>query len=56
MASCIVFRYLKDKKIKNRSINPFVLSDGSPSYVVYDRKMILDAPSLPPSRVCIVVF
>lgn len=46
------FQYLKDdKKTKNRCINPFVLSDGSPSYVVYDRKMTLHVPSPPPSRV-----
>ncbi|XP_060859356.1 heterogeneous nuclear ribonucleoprotein L-like isoform X2 [Metopolophium dirhodum] len=46
------FQYLKDdKKIKNRCINPFVLSDGSPSYVVYDRKMTLHVSSPPPSRV-----
>ncbi|XP_008178778.2 heterogeneous nuclear ribonucleoprotein L-like [Acyrthosiphon pisum] len=46
------FQYLKDdKKTKNRCINPFVLSDGSPSYVVYDRKMTQHVSSPPPSRV-----
>jgi len=52
MALYIVFRYLKDdKKTKNRCINPFVLSDGTPSYVVYDRKMTLHASTPPPSSV-----
>ncbi|KAL4135157.1 hypothetical protein QTP88_006800 [Uroleucon formosanum] len=46
------FQYLKDdKKTKNRCINPFILSDGSPSYVIYDRKMTLHVSSPPPSRV-----
>jgi len=52
MLLCIIFRYLKDdNKTKNRCINPFVLSDGSPSYVVYDRKMTLHVSNPPPSRV-----
>jgi hypothetical protein len=50
---CIVFRYLKGERIlKTRSIDQFILPDGSPSYVVYDRKM---TPHVlcSPSRVCI---
>ncbi|KAF0771835.1 heterogeneous nuclear ribonucleoprotein L-like [Aphis craccivora] len=45
------FQYLKREwMLKNRSIDPFILPDGSPSHVVYDRKM---KPHVlcPPSRV-----
>ncbi|XP_025200534.1 heterogeneous nuclear ribonucleoprotein L-like [Melanaphis sacchari] len=44
-------QYLKgERMLKNRNIDPFVLPDGSPSYVIYDRKM---TPHVlcPPSRV-----
>lgn len=45
------FQYLKgDGMIKSRCTDPFILPDGSPSYVIYDRKMI-SHPSCPPSRV-----
>ena len=51
MALYIVFRYLKsDGMIKSRCTDPFILPDGSPSYVIYDRKMI-SHPSCPPSKV-----
>lgn len=52
MATYIIFfRYLKAEWIlKKPSIDPFILPDGSPSHVVYDRKM---KPHVlcPPSRV-----